>query len=135
MSLRVAMISDHASPLGYLGGVDGGGQNVYVAHIAKGLAKLGYKVDVFTRRDSPDQPEVLNWVDNVRVIHVPAGPPKPIRKEDLLGLMPQFSAYMMRMFRRHRYDLIHANFFLSGLAAMHLKRLTGTPFVVTFRAL
>ena len=42
------MISDHASPLATLGGVDAGGQNVYVAQLAKRLAKAGVHVDVFT---------------------------------------------------------------------------------------
>jgi D-inositol-3-phosphate glycosyltransferase len=135
MSSRIAMISDHASPLGCLGGADGGGQNVYVAHVAKNLAALGHKVDVFTRRDSPDQPEILNWIDGVRVVHVPAGPAEFVRKEELLELMPQFASYMTRFFNRRRYDLVHANFFLSGLVAMDLKQRTGTPFVMTFHAL
>ena len=135
MSLRIAMISDHASPLGCLGGADGGGQNVYVAQVAKNLAALGHQVDVFTRNDSPQQPEILDWVDGVRVIHVPAGRPKFVRKEDLLELMPEFTSYMIPFFRRNRYDIIHANFFLSGLVAMDLKKAFGTPVVVTFHAL
>jgi D-inositol-3-phosphate glycosyltransferase len=49
--------------------------------------------------------------------------------------MPQFTSYMRRFFVRNNYDLVHANFFLSGLVAMELKRLTGTPFAITFHAL
>ncbi len=51
---RVALISEHASPLAALGGVDSGGQNVYVQQIAQHLAARGLAVDVFTRRDAPD---------------------------------------------------------------------------------
>ena len=54
----IALISEHASPLADLGGVDSGGQNVYVAQVAAFLAARGYDVDVFTRRDDPDLPEI-----------------------------------------------------------------------------
>jgi NAD(P)-dependent dehydrogenase (short-subunit alcohol dehydrogenase family) len=50
-ALRIAMISEHASPLAAAGGVDSGGQNVYVAEVARCLAEAGHRVDVFTRRD------------------------------------------------------------------------------------
>ena len=53
------MISDHASPLAAQGGVDSGGQNVYVAQLTRRLAARGIEVDVFTRRDSADLPEVV----------------------------------------------------------------------------
>ncbi len=64
-----------------LGGVDSGGQNVYVGQLAKHLAASGYQVDVFTRRDSAQLPEVMDWLSNVRVIHVPAGPAEFVPKE------------------------------------------------------
>ena len=75
MTKRVALISEHASPLGILGGVDSGGQNVYVGQLAKHLATLGYDVDLFTRRDSDRLPEIAEWVSGIRIIHVPAGRP------------------------------------------------------------
>jgi D-inositol-3-phosphate glycosyltransferase len=133
---RIAFVSDHASPLAAAGGVDSGGQNIYVAQVATHLAQLGCAVDVFTRRDSEALPEVLEWRPGVRVIHVPAGPPAFVRKEELLPAMPDFAAWVGAYCRRHGgYDLAHANFFLSGLVALELKRAFGTPFVVTFHAL
>jgi phosphoheptose isomerase len=134
---RIAIISEHASPLATLGGVDAGGQNVYVAQIARHLAALGYLVDVFTRRDNRYLPEIAEWVDGVRVIHVPAGPPEYLRKEDLLPHIPRFTSYMVRFFRRQRrpYALVHANFWMSGLVAAQLRARLGVPFVVTFHAL
>ncbi|HXG39917.1 MAG TPA: glycosyltransferase [Candidatus Limnocylindrales bacterium] len=137
MSRRIALISEHASPLAILGGVDAGGQNVYVAHLARQLASLGDRVDVFTRRDAPDLPEVVEWLPGVRVHHVPAGPPEPVPKERLFPLMADFSAWMIRHVGRSRpaYDLVHANFWMSGLVACELKRTFGIPFVVTFHAL
>lgn len=134
---RIALISEHASPLAILGGVDGGGQNVYVGEIAKNLATIGYSVDVFTRRDSKLLPEVAEWMNGVRIIHVPAGAAEYVRKEDLLPLMPEFTAYIQQFCQRGSkiYDLIHANFWMSGLVAAELKCSLNIPFAITFHAL
>src|SRR4051794_16875291 len=134
VSKRIAMISEHASPLGVLGGVDSGGQNVYVGQLARNLAALGYEVDLFTRRDSDRLPEIADWVSGIRIIHVPAGPPAFVRKEDMLPFMGDFSTYLQQFFRcqREAYDLVHANFWMSGLVATELKRALGVPFVITF---
>jgi D-inositol-3-phosphate glycosyltransferase len=133
--MRIALISEHASPLAMLGGVDAGGQNVYVGQVARHLAGFGHEVDIFTRRDRPDLPPVVPWCGGARIIHVPAGPPGPVRKEDLLPFMDAFTAFLLRVGRRRRYDVIHSNFFMSSLVAADVKRATGTPFVVTFHAL
>lgn len=132
---RIALISEHASPFSILGGADGGGQNVYVGQLAKHLAKLGYSVDIFTRKDHPQLPEVAEWAERVRLVHVPAGAAKPIRKEDLLPYMPEFTAYVLRCCEQQAYDVIHANFWMSGLVAADVKQMLGIPFVITFHAL
>jgi D-inositol-3-phosphate glycosyltransferase len=132
---RVALISEHASPLGFLGGVDAGGQNVYVGQLARHLAALGYAVDVFTRRDDVETPEIVPW-EGARVIQVPAGPPRRVRKEELLPHMDAFAAFLLAFMRRQgAYDLIHANFFMSAWVALQVRRALGTPVVVTFHAL
>jgi glycosyltransferase involved in cell wall biosynthesis/phosphoheptose isomerase len=137
MTKRVALISEHASPLSILGGVDSGGQNVYVGQLARHLAQLGYEVDVFTRRDSERLPEIAEWVGGIRIVHVPAGPGVAVRKEDLLPYMADFSAYFQRFCKcqREPYDLVHANFWMSGLVACEAKKALDLPFVMTFHAL
>ena len=132
---KIAMISEHASPLVGQGSTDSGGQNVYVAQLARRLAQCGSEVDVFTRRDAPDLPEIVRWHPNARVIHVPAGPPKPIPKEELLPHMSSFTRFVRRVCERQRYDVVHAHFWMSGLAAVDIKRSLGVPVVVTFHAL
>jgi D-inositol-3-phosphate glycosyltransferase len=133
---RVALISEHASPLAMLGGVDSGGQNVYVGQLARLLPKFGYEVDVFTRRDHPELPSIVSWADDARIIHVPAGPAAAVPKEELLPFMGDFTQFMLRCNRRRRqYDLVHAHFFMSALVAAELKRQAAVPFVVTFHAL
>ena len=134
---RIAIISEHASPLAQPGGIDCGGQNVYVACLARQLARAGHQVDIFTRRDAIGQRQLVQWGDNVRVIHVPAGPPHHVPKEQMLPCIDAFARFVTRFSRRQpaRYDIVHANFFMSGMIASHLKRTLGIPFVITFHAL
>ena len=135
MPERIALISEHASPLEIVGGVDSGGQNIFVAQIARNLAARGVAVDVFTRRDSTELSEIVDWHPGVRVIHVPAGPARYVPKEELLPCMADFAAWMVEWCRGGNYDLQHANFFMSGAVAMAVKRELGIPFVITFHAL
>lgn len=134
---HIAIISEHASPLASPGSIDCGGQNVYVASLARELALAGYLVDVFTRRDAFRQKQVVQWVDNIRVIHVPAGPAHYVPKEQMLPYMETFSRFVTRFTRRQAqlYDIVHANFFMSGMVARRLKETLGIPFVITFHAL
>ncbi|MBV8260345.1 MAG: glycosyltransferase family 1 protein [Paraburkholderia sp.] len=134
--MKIALVSEHASPLAVAGGVDTGGQNIYVAHVARQLHRAGHQVDVFTRRDRALLPPVSH-MDGVRVIQVPAGPPMQLPKERLLAHMPQFARFLVDFCRseRRRYDVIHANFFMSGLAALAVKDALRVPLVMTFHAL
>ena len=136
MKKTIALISEHASPLATLGGVDSGGQNVYVGELAKNLAILGYKVDVFTRCDNKKLPRIVIWSKDVRIIHIPAGPKKYIRKEELLPFMDEFTNNIVEFIEENGvYSIIHANFWMSAYAASNIKKLLGIPFVVTFHAL
>ncbi|WP_345815165.1 glycosyltransferase family 1 protein [Paraburkholderia sp. PREW-6R] len=134
--MKIALISEHASPLAAAGGVDSGGQNIYVANVARQLVEMGHQVDVFTRRDRALLP-LISEMDGARVIHVPAGPPKQLPKEQLLPFMDEFAAFLIEFFRREEdpYQVMHANFFMSGLAAMKVKAALGVPLVTTFHAL
>jgi D-inositol-3-phosphate glycosyltransferase len=134
--MRIALISEHASPLAWLGGADAGGQNVYVGQVARHLAARGHEVDVFTRLDQRDQQRVVRLPEGFRVVHLPAGPPAKIRKEELLPHMDEFADYLCRFCSQQPpYDVAHANFFMSALAAAQLRREQGVPYVVTFHAL
>ena len=134
---KIALISEHASPLAVAGSVDSGGQNVYVAHVARELARAGVQVDVFTRKDNPALEPEHAWLRNVRVIHVPAGPDTYLPKEQLLPHMDAFSDYLMHYFgaQARSYDAIHANFFMSAMAALPVSQRYGIPLAVTFHAL
>ncbi len=135
-TVKIALISEHASPLAVAGGVDSGGQNIYVAHVARQLARSGHEVDVFTRRDRSLLPLVSRF-EGIRVINVPAGPPVQLPKEQLLPFMDEFARFMIGFFEKEEtpYHVVHANFFMSGLVGMQIKAALGTPLVTTFHAL
>ncbi|WP_326701170.1 glycosyltransferase [Streptomyces sp. NBC_01754] len=132
---RIALVSEHASPLAELGGPDAGGQNVYVAQLARHLARRGHDVTVYTRRDSPGAPPMVRTAHGVKVVHVPAGPPTAVAKDELFDWMPEFGAHLARTWRHTRPDVVHAHFWMSGLAALTGARDTGIPVVQTYHAL
>ncbi|MBA2681375.1 MAG: glycosyltransferase, partial [Ktedonobacteraceae bacterium] len=135
--MRIAFLSEHASPVALLGGVDAGGQNVYVDEVSRNLASLGYGVDVFTRRDKPDAPEIIDWAPGVRVIHLAAGPAEFLLKDKLWQYMPEFRDSFLRFLEQNElhYDLIHSNFWMSGWVAIELKRRLEAPVVHIFHAM
>jgi len=135
--MRIAMISEHASPLARLGGVDAGGQNQHVRELAGALAEDGHDVRVYTRRDSPDQAPEFRLRPGVVVEHVPAGPPRPIPKDDLLPYMGIFGEWLLGRWRDGSWapDVAHAHFWMSGLAALTARSRFPIPVVVTYHAL
>jgi len=131
--LRIELVSEHASPLATLGGADAGGQNVHVACLARALAGHGAEVTVLTRADEPALPPRVELTPGVVVEHVPAGPPVPVPKDELLPHMPAFAAHLRRRWLAHRPDVVHAHFWMSGWAATRAG--VPVPTVQTFHAL
>jgi glycosyltransferase involved in cell wall biosynthesis len=129
------MVSEHASPLATLGGVDAGGQNVHVAELARGLGALGHEVTVYTRRDRAGVPEEVAFAPGVTVVHVPAGPPVHISKDEILPMIPEFGRWMRDHWALRRPDIAHSHFWMSGLAALAAAEDTGVPVTHTFHAL
>lgn len=136
MSMRIAMVSEHASPLASLGGVDAGGQNVHVAALSAALAAAGHEVVVYTRRDSPELPDRVRTLDGYTVVHVPAGPAEALPKDQLLPWMRDFGLFLEREWTGEwTPDVIHAHFWMSGLASHVGARNLQVPIVITFHAL
>ncbi|TDC30938.1 glycosyltransferase [Micromonospora sp. KC213] len=135
--MRIAMISEHASPLAVLGGEDAGGQNTHVAELAAALAAAGHDVRVYTRRDAVDLPVTVRAPGGYEVVHVPAGPAEPVAKDELLPHMKEFSAWLAQRWRGGDWtpEVVHAHFWMSGLAALTAGRQTGVPVVQTYHAL
>jgi D-inositol-3-phosphate glycosyltransferase len=133
--MRIAMVSEHASPLAVLGGVDAGGQNVHVAALSTALAGHGVEVDVYTRRDSGELPAQVEFGPGVAVHQVDAGPAVPVPKDELLPHMDAFARHLQAVWQATRPDLVHSHFWMSGLVALAAARPFGVPVVHTFHAL
>ncbi|MCM0679000.1 glycosyltransferase [Micromonospora phytophila] len=135
--MRIAMISEHASPLAVLGEEDAGGQNTHVAELAAALVGEGHDVRVYTRRDSTTLPDTVPAPEGYQVCHVPAGPALRVPKDELLPHMGQFGRWLVGQWQGGDWtpDVAHAHFWMSGLATLHAGRRTGVPVVLTYHAL
>jgi glycosyltransferase involved in cell wall biosynthesis len=133
--MKIAMVSEQASPLAPIGGADAGGQSVYVGALAGVLAKAGHKVTVYTRRDAPDQLDEVSVSARFTVRHVSAGPPKAVPGDGLLPHMGDFGGYLADSWSTQPPDVVHAHDWMSGLAAVVGTRDLGLPVVQTFPAL
>jgi len=132
---RVAIVSEHASPIAALGSSDAGGQNVYVAAVANELASRGIEVVVYTRRDDPHAPERVVLGSGATVQYVDAGPPVHVARDALLPFMAEFGRQLARAWSEWRPDVVHAHYWMSGLASLDAGAQVGVPVVQTFHAL
>jgi D-inositol-3-phosphate glycosyltransferase len=136
---RVAMLSVHTCPLAMLGGKKTGGMNVYVRDLSRELACQGIQVDVFTRSQDDCQPMIKHDLGHgARVIHIPAGPEKPIPVADVEKYLDEFTESVLYFAQAENlhYDLIHSHYWLSGLVAEQLRfAWSGTPMVQMFHTL
>ncbi|HLD25307.1 MAG TPA: glycosyltransferase, partial [Patescibacteria group bacterium] len=126
---RVAMISVHECPLASSEGKERGGINVYTFELSKALARLGWQVDAFTRIQDDVNPRIVAVNENFRVIHLPNGPHTRLSKKDILANIPEFTKALAPYITR--YDVIHAQYYLSGVVANQFP----TPWVMTFHTL
>jgi D-inositol-3-phosphate glycosyltransferase len=136
--MRIAMLSFHTCPLATLGGKDTGGMNVYVRDLTRELGNQGLGVDVFTRSQDEHQPHVKEDLGHGnRVIHIPAGPETPLPKPILYQHVPEFVGGVREFARAQgmRYDILHAHYWLSGVAARSLRTAWEAPFIQMFHTL
>ena len=132
---RVAVISMHTSPLAQPGVGDGGGMNVYVRELVSALAHAGLDCTTYTRAWQEGLPEVINVEPNHRVVHIPAGN-FDVPKNELLSVVDEFTENVRaHIVASGGVDVLHANYWLSGLSAHQLKHELGLPLVTTFHTL
>lgn len=136
---RVAMLSVHTCPLATLGGKKTGGMNVYVRDFSRELARHGVIVDVFTRSEDDCQPTVKHDLGpGARVIHIPAGPERPMPVAQIANYLDEFVSGVVTFAESENltYDLIHSHYWLSGLVADKLRSIWGpVPIVQMFHTL
>jgi D-inositol-3-phosphate glycosyltransferase len=135
---RIATLSFHTSPLDQPGTGDAGGLNVYVVEVAKRLAERGTEVEIFTRAVCRDTPPLAEIAPGVLVRSVPAGPFEELDKQDLPAQVCPFTLEVLRAEAASepgRYDLVHAHYWLSGVAGATAKERWGVPLVQSMHTL
>ncbi|WP_420627642.1 glycosyltransferase [Candidatus Leptofilum sp.] len=135
---RIAMLSVHTCPLAMLGGKKTGGMNVYVRDFSRELGRQGIFVDVFTRSQDDCVPRVVHELGSGgRVIHIPAGPEKPIPVDQVGNHLDEFTAGVLAFATSEniQYDLIHSHYWLSGLVADKLRDTWQVPIIHMFHTL
>ncbi|TWU47653.1 Mannosylfructose-phosphate synthase [Rubripirellula tenax] len=146
--LKVTLISLHGLVRGHdleLGkDVDTGGQIKYVIELARELAaqsEIG-SVELLTRqiidpRCHEDYAKVEEPIaENAKIIRIPFGPKRYIRKEGLWPYLELFVDQALVHFRRSGIpDLIHGHYADAGQAGAQLARLLHIPFVFTGHSL
>jgi len=132
---RVAVISLHTSPLLQPGSGDSGGMNVYVREVVSSLSQAGLECTTYTRADRDGLPSEV-WVEpNHRVVYIEAGP-HHLPKEALPEIVDEFTDRVLEDLAEHGgADVVHANYWLSGLVAHRIKHELDIPFVSTFHTL
>ncbi|MFP3975644.1 MAG: glycosyltransferase [Dehalococcoidia bacterium] len=137
----ICMLSTHGyfDPVPQLGRTDTGGQVVYVLELSKALAKLGIKVDIYTRWFDRSRPQVepVPRYPNVRVIRIPAGPWEFIRKEDIYNVLPELSRNMITYIKKNNlgYDLFHGHYVDAGIVTLDVSQAFGKPAFFTAHSL
>jgi D-inositol-3-phosphate glycosyltransferase len=132
---RVAVLSLHTSPLTQPGSGDSGGMNVYVRELVSSLAQAGVECTTYTRASRPGLPDVVQIEPGHRVVHIPAGP-YDLAKEQLPSVIAEFGdAVVDHLKNDSPADVLHANYWLSGLVGHRIKHELDLPFVSTFHTL
>ncbi|MEH2389879.1 MAG: glycosyltransferase family 1 protein [Nostoc sp.] len=134
---RIALISVHGDPAVEIGKEEAGGQNVYVRYVGEALARLGWQVDMFTRKVSLEQDLIVQHSDNCRTIRLKAGPLEFVPRDDIFEYLPEFVDNLLTFQVKNdiTYQLVHTNYWLSSWVGMELKKIQESKQVHTYHSL
>lgn len=134
---RYALISVHGNPAAKIGQDGAGGQNVYVRSLGLALAEQGCQIDMFTRREHPNQPDIIEHAPGCRTISLTAGPAEFIHRDQLFEHLPAFVNAWIAFQQESGdvYKLIHTNYWLSGWVGLQLRSRLGLPQVHTYHSI
>ena len=130
---RIAMVAMHTSPAAQPATADAGGLNVAVLAVAAELAMRDVEVDLITRATgAPLRRELL---PGVTLHELAAGAPGTLPKERMPDVADDFGEALARLARVRDYDVLHAHYWLSGIAALPVAIELDTPLVQSFHTL
>lgn len=134
-SLRIALVSERASPLAPPGGAGAEPLGAHIAGLSRALARRGHQVTVHTRRDDTRLGERVPFCAGVLVHHVSEGLVPGASEEDVLRHMADFGERLADYWIHHPPTIAHAHFWTSGLVGLPGAHYLGIPLVQTFHAL
>ena len=137
MRQAIALISEHGDPAAEIGKDAAGGQNVYVRQVGEALAKLGWQVDMFTRKTKPDDAAIVQHSPHCRTIRLVAGPEQFIPRDELFPYMPEFVAALQAFQSKQgsHYPLVHTNYWMSAWVGLQLKQHSNIQLIHTYHSL
>ena len=130
---KVALVMVHTSPLEQAGTGDAGGMNIYVIETAKRMAAVGVHVDIFTRRIDATQPDIVEYENGIRIIHLDL--PLGVKKEEIPSLIPAMAEDFKNKIKNQGYQVIHSHYWISGKVAMPAAKEFGIPLVHTMHTM
>ncbi|MCP2732035.1 glycosyltransferase family 4 protein [Limnofasciculus baicalensis] len=134
---HIALISVHGDPAIEIGKEEAGGQNVYVRNVGEALARIGWHVDMFTRKASPDDPTIVEHQPRCRTIRLKAGPEEFVPRDRIFGYTGEFLDNLIKFQETEgiRYSLVHTNYWISSWVGMEWKKRTSIPQLHTYHSL
>lgn len=113
------------------------GQNVYVRHVGEALAKLGWQVDMFTRKANAESATIVEHAPNCRTIRLVAGPEEFVPRDNIFPYAAEFVQQILKFQKDSgiKYALVHTNYWISAWVGMELKKIQGSKQVHTYHSL
>ncbi|MBK4732032.1 glycosyltransferase [Oxynema sp. CENA135] len=134
---RIALVSVHGDPAVEIGKEEAGGQNVYVRQVGEALGQQGWQVDMFTRKASASDAEIVEHSPNCRTIRLVAGPEEFVPRQEIYGYLPEFVEQLQKFQQQQQYyyPLVHTNYWLSAKVGMELKKHQSIQQIHTYHSL
>lgn len=134
---HIALISVHGDPAVEIGKEEAGGQNVYVRQVGEALAELGWHVDMFTRKASTEQKNIVQHSPNCRTIRITAGPEEFVPRDNIFKYAQEFVQGILDFQQQTgiKYSLVHTNYWISSWVGMELRKIQSSKQVHTYHSL
>lgn len=133
----IALISDHGDPAADIGREEAGGQNVYVRQVGEALSRLGWQVDMFTRKSHADDAKIVQHNPHCRTIRLSAGPESFVPRDQIFKYMPEFlsgfNAFQVK--EGTNYPLVHTNYWMSAWIGLQLQAQNNVQLIHTYHSL
>lgn len=133
--LSVGFVMVHTSPLDVPGTKDAGGMNVVVSAQADALARAGHRVHIYTRCSDEAAPERVELPSGVTVVHLNAGPARLLAKGEHEGVIKEFERALAAELASEPTQILHAEHWFSGIAALEPARAAGIPLVQSYHSI